>query len=162
MNNTALEIIQSVNETLSDQVLSEMEPKSWTASKLRSCIVLLTYLEDLLQEERSVLVKSNREMYDFLTEQFFNSDNLTLTDKELFSSISTSLMLFKGHRHDDDIDYLRSANRNFKRLLVRLINSKWRTESKGSVNMVKLHDCLNSVKNLEACIGLRSKDLPPL
>jgi hypothetical protein len=61
-------VIKAVAETLKNQVLPELEAATWTASHVRACVMLLTYIEDRLTLEPPLLIEDNSALRALLAE----------------------------------------------------------------------------------------------
>jgi hypothetical protein len=54
-----LEVIGRVRDVLAEQVLPELATSTWTAANIRSCVMLLTYIEDAIHLQPAVLAQAN-------------------------------------------------------------------------------------------------------
>lgn len=61
-------VLEAVTETLKNQVLPELEAATWTASHVRACVMLLTYIEDRLTLEPPLLIEDNSALRALLIE----------------------------------------------------------------------------------------------
>lgn len=59
-------LIDSIANTIERDVLPELEPSTWTASRLRSCLMLLRHLEQRVPAEGPLLFEENVELRKFL------------------------------------------------------------------------------------------------
>jgi hypothetical protein len=63
---TVLEIIARVRGVLAEQVLPELTATTWTAANIRSCIMLLTYIDDAIRLQPTVLTQANDALKDII------------------------------------------------------------------------------------------------
>ncbi len=158
MDISILDIVRSINEAISDQVLPEIEAQSWPASRLRSCNVLLTYLEDLLSYEQSVLRDSNQNMKVFLRELFERARHGG-GDIALQKDGEDCLRRFSQYTLTEDIKLLRKENRAYKEFLLKIVRSRYGVDKD---NLAALHKCLRAVREAESRVAERASKLLPL
>ena len=59
---TSRELIAGITRTLEQEVLPELASATWTASSIRSCIMLLAHLEERVVHEGRILYQDNIEL----------------------------------------------------------------------------------------------------
>ena len=153
----------AVSRILKDDMLPRLETASWEASNIRACLALLTYAEDCVQLERSVLTESNAAMLALFK---------TLTD-------GSAAWLSSGHLADVRIAVQSSVSRGggrtadlladherYKALLSELVrcSAAARTTSPGvdAVFRAELHRCLAVLAAKDAALTQRSRGMLPL
>jgi len=66
MRPSSQELIRGIAQVLEDEVLPELQATSWTASYVRSCLLVLAHLEERVVHEGHVLFADNEELRDLL------------------------------------------------------------------------------------------------
>ena len=160
------DLIRAVSDTLTNQVLPELEQASWTASHVRACAMLLLFAEDRVTSDRSLLLDTNATMRKFLESVF---DGRACAPKGLIASagVEKALSEFAQIPAEAEVDLLTRANEAYKVVLMRLTrkSSEMRVRAGASDDSVfrgGLRECLASIHEREAKLAVRANLHLPL
>ena len=160
------DLVRAVSETLTNQVLPELEPASWTASHVRACAMLLLFVEDRVTSDRSLLLETNATMRKFLESVF---DGRAGAPKSVIESagIEKALSTFGNRPAEAEVDLLTRENEAYKEVLSRLSrkSSEMRVQpgaADDSMFRGGLHECLASIHEREKKLALRANKYVPL
>jgi hypothetical protein len=153
------EVLAAISKSLIEQVLPHLEPANWVTSSVRSSAMLLIYLEDRVAMEPVILVQSIALIRGFLSEIADMGDVLPLTEAAR-DLISTNLTT--------DVEGFSVTSVSELRILIEELKYTMEGVS-GYIRSIgdahlrsKLHDCLNSLENIESPLTIRANDYVPL
>ena len=128
MTNTTEFMIKAVADSLKNDVLPELEQASWTASKVRSCLMLLTYIEARVNLEGPLLFDSNAQLRDLLSGIAAGENNAM--DPELADAAKSVLRKYSPRSAYVGIATLEEENSAYQDVVTTLIKISYsrRTE----------------------------------
>jgi hypothetical protein len=163
MKITTQEILAAVIRSLDEDVVPHLERESWVTSSVRSCIQLLTYLQDRIPQEREILMQSNQAMADFLRDTvLLKVERVQPLRDEISAALNASAVADEA-----DLEQLNAANQGLKEVLTALVlrraEDRSQKEATGDDGFRdKLHACLSSINNLEQDLFTRARLRVPI
>jgi hypothetical protein len=164
MKESLAHLLNTLSKVLAEDVLSELNVRSWEASRVRSVLMLLQYCEDRVLHERSVLEKGNRLMTTFfeIVLSDFLSSQLGPTAKSLLVEIAEAVD-YRGRYASTDPE---AASEARKSLLCRLIRAAGRDRLEYRVSDAefrrRLHSLLKDIHETEHTLFAKSALLLPM
>jgi len=150
---TRQKLFETIRGILTEQVLPELQPKTWMAANIRACAALLTYLEDLVAQDQSALTTTNAAMTALL--QALAMRNPAWLGSTLYREINDH------PAPGTSIEALESENEALKELLVRAIR-RHRDAGGGDEDFIApLHECLALLSASEMAVAARAATMPP-
>jgi hypothetical protein len=111
------EILRAITHTLENNVLPELDAASWPASNIRSCVLLLHYLEGRTAVERQVLLNANGLIEAFLNNVQQGAFGPVELSQAGHSSIAAAREATNLESTEMDVDALWEAHEKGKRAL---------------------------------------------
>jgi hypothetical protein len=111
-------VIKAIAETLEKDVLPQLQPATLLAGNVRSCIMLLTYLEDRVRLEGGTLFENNMAMRALLTE--ISADD-SLARYKMAAPVQTLLQQIPARDNYVDVTQLAAENEAYKSLMQSLV-----------------------------------------
>jgi hypothetical protein len=113
-------VIKAIAETLEQDVLPRLEPATLLAGNVRSCIMLLTYLEDRVRLEGRTLSENNAAMRALLTE--ISADE-SFTQYNMHAQAQTVLETIPARAAYVDVTQLAAENEFYKSVMQALVTA---------------------------------------
>lgn len=151
-------IIDVIKTTLSELVLPEMKAASWEAGNIRSCLVLLTYLEDALKTGAESTAMINQTIIDFLDNLI--EDMPSAIEENARQRLTTSLEEARS-ANAKTLDEIISVNNNLKSLLSDVVALSQQSKPRNREMVTRLHECLRTISKEDMKIAQRAGELPP-
>ena len=161
MIGTPCDIVAAIRATLSERVLPQLEQATWLAGDIRSSLVLLTYLEDVLTHGREALGCSNAAMIGFLSDVCARRDVSFLSDT--LRTRATAAVENAQRAEKADVHGLGEASNELKAAISEIIAAS-NSRGKGSADaaaVLGLRDCLRVVAAQEQILAGRAGTMPP-
>ena len=150
---TRQKLFETIRGILIEQVLPELQPKTWIAANIRSCASLLTSLEDLVAQDQSALTETNAAMAALL--HALATRNPDWLGSSLHHEIATHTP------PGTSIEALEDENEALKELLVRAIRRHRDTGGGDAEFTTPLHECLALLSAREIAVAARAATMPP-
>jgi hypothetical protein len=113
-------VIKAIAETLEQDVLPQLEPATLLAGNVRSCIMLLTYLEDRVRLEGRTLSENNAAMRALLTE--ISADE-SFARYNMQAQVRTVLENIPARPAYVDVTALAAENESYKTVMQSLVTA---------------------------------------
>ena len=157
------DILAAVIRSLDEDVIPFLERESWVTSSTRSCVQLLTYLQDRIKHERAILLHGNRLILDFLREVAGNGANWAL---ELRNDIETAVNA-AALADEIDVDRLNAVNQQLKEVLTKVVHRLGEARTKEQLPedgefRDRLHACLSAINSAEQELFARARLRVPI
>lgn len=155
-------VIKAIAETLEQDVLPHLEPATLLAGNVRSCIMLLTYLEDRVRLEGRILSENNAAMRALLTE--LSTDD-RLTRDSLLAQVQTVLQDIPARGTYVDVTELAAENESYKSVLQSIVAALRNTPDAGPSHAAlraRLDTCLLSMGARDYTIVQRAEAKLPV
>lgn len=160
MIGSPLFIVETVRRTLADRVLPQLEASSWLAGDVRSSMMLLTYLEDVLASGKTQAGQANEAMAAFLDDAAGNDALPFLTAAlrdQAREAAATARAVDAG-----DLIALEAANRVLKDATSAVIGA---SHEEGAIPTPeftdRLRQCLRDVAACEQALSERAGQMTP-
>lgn len=151
-------IIAAIKTTLSDLVLPGMKAASWEAGNIRSCLVLLTYLEDTLAIGAQSTAKINKTIIAFIDDLILKMP-FAIAENEKRKIVNTLDAARAANPHD--LSGIHKVNEELKALLSEIIHLSQKSKPWDPELIGRLHDCLRTISAEDLKIAQRAGELPP-
>jgi hypothetical protein len=155
-------VIKAIAETLENDVLPQLEPATLLAGNVRSCIMLLTYLEDRVRLEGRTLFENNAAMRALLTE--ISADE-SFTRYNMQDQVRTALEAIPPRAAYVDVTALAAENEAYKMLMQSLVAALRATpdSSPGHAALrARLDTCLLNIGERDYAIVQRAEAKLPV
>lgn len=156
MIGTPLSIVEAVRVSLVDRVLPQLEQATWLAGDVRSCIALLTYLEDALTSGVAMMGQANAAMIGFLGDAAATPGLDGDARREIEAAVAQAVAVPQA-----DLTGLEMAGRALKAALSRYIAARDAAGLEDAAMTQRLRDCLRDVAACELTIAQRAEVMPP-
>lgn len=163
MKISSQDILAAVIRSLDEDVIPFLERESWVTSSVRSCVQLLTYLQDRIVHEREILSQGNRLMVAFLNETAASEWQWA---RGLRNEIETAVNA-AALADDVDLDLLNAANQQLKEALTTVVHQFAEARAEESLTGAAefrdgLHACLSAINGPEQELFTRARLRVPI
>jgi hypothetical protein len=160
---TISHLFAEIRRVLGDQVLSQMKPATWMASDIRTCLTLLTYLEDAVAGGEAMLVASNKAMNDYVATLLARDDIPWLDDG--LRTVLTELPVPDGGQPHPHMTAVERGNLALLAALSAVIRKSSEHGRGGGLGerfaMEGLRQCLTVIRDGEFAIAERASRMQP-
>ncbi len=120
MKPSSQELIRGIAWVLEREVLPELQATSWTASYVRSCLMVLAHLEERVVHEGAILFADNEDLHDLLQQARAQLAPIAGCES-LTAALSAVLDEVRPRVECPSLERLEQENTAYKTVLDRLI-----------------------------------------
>jgi hypothetical protein len=152
------QLVSAVRVSLDELVLPDLKPNSWTSGNVRSCLALLTYIEDALAEGQHALSASNDAMLNYIDSVIVETDSPI--GAEMRNQVANAVAILE-RTGIDSIERLHDINAELKSLLSAIVAQSLENPDCGEEQKHALYACLRAIADQDLAIAKRASEMPP-